>query len=246
MRREAAANPAKAGALAIVLVVAIWFWVPLVVHWCSPPAAPSGKAAAAGAPPNATPDNGAKELAASSATLATASSANWQDLDQTIEQDRRMRPNVQLSGWRDPFGPSAAALAAEKTMQQHEQQQKQHQVKKRAPPPDLLPADAGLVLNSTLVGSGPRMALIGGEPYWEGDMVPAPSSSDGFRVAEIYPRQVVLQRHGKQYNLEIKVSQRAGQDEPVASNAAIPHAENTIHVHTRGAASRGKAAAVGN
>ncbi len=61
LRRETKANPAKAAALAVVLLVAIWFWVPLVVRWCSPSAAPSDAVTApvASAEPTTLPPNGA-------------------------------------------------------------------------------------------------------------------------------------------------------------------------------------------
>ena len=87
---------------------------------------------------------------------------------------------------------------------------KEQKKTKRAPPRDLLPADAGLVLNSTLVGSGRRMALIGGEPYWEGDVVLASHGSESFRLIEIFARQVVLERAGKHYSLEIKTTSHDG------------------------------------
>ena len=119
-----------------------------------------------------------------------------------------MQPTRGLGKGRDPFGQSAAALAAAELAAAKAREQKKA---KRAPPPELLPADAGLVLNSTLVGSGPRMALIGGEPYWEGDTVPAQHGSESFRLVEIYPRQVVLERQGKHYGLEIKLTGHDGQ-----------------------------------
>ena len=37
LRREIAANPKKAGVLALLLVVAIWFWTPLMAKWFANP-----------------------------------------------------------------------------------------------------------------------------------------------------------------------------------------------------------------
>jgi hypothetical protein len=140
-----------------------------------------------------------------------------------------MRPNRQAGLGRDPFGPSAAELAAAKAKQQ--QQQK---TTKCPPPADLLPADAGLVLNSTLVGSGRRIAMIDGEPYWEGDTVPASHSSDGFRLVEVYPRQVVLERQGKHYGLEIKSSSPLSRAAPLAGDPnKLQSANGPLNVRKR-------------
>src|ERR1700681_3555557 len=37
LRREIAANPKKAGILALLLIVAIWFWAPLLGKWFGKP-----------------------------------------------------------------------------------------------------------------------------------------------------------------------------------------------------------------
>lgn len=145
-----------------------------------------------------------------------------------------MQPARQLGVGRDPFGPSAAAVAAQLAAAKANVRKPV----KRALPPDLMPADAGLVLNSTLVGSGRRMALIGGEPYWEGDTVPAPRDSVSFRLVEIFPRQVVLERQGNRYGLEIKTTTH---DTPLAADlgkptpASLPHNSPTTRPPQRGA-----------
>jgi hypothetical protein len=236
LRREAKANPAKAAALAIVVLVAIWFWAPLVVHWCSPAAAPAEEIAAAG--PAVQPSvDGASRIAPADAPIAPA--VPWQQLVRAIEQDPRMRPSRRLGEWRNPFGPSAAALAAELAAAKGSQQKKI----KRAPPPELLPADAGLVLNSTLVGNGRRMALIGGEPYWEGDAVPAAHGDGNFKLVEISPRQVVLERQGKHYDLEIKTT---GHNGPWAGEPVKPRSDSSLpNTMPRNSASNNGKAATG-
>jgi hypothetical protein len=216
LQREAKANPAKAGALALVLLVAMGFWAPLVIRWCSPAADASATPIAAAE--QKVPSNAGAVSRSVSADAATVPSVPWQRLMQAIEQDPRMQPTRRLSQLRDPFGPSAAELAAEKASQQKKT--------KRAPPPELLPADAGLVLNSTLVGSGRRMALIGGEPYWEGDTVHAPHGSESFRLIEIFARQVVLEHQGKHYGLEIKSTSH---DAPLAGEPDKPLSDSSPH-----------------
>jgi hypothetical protein len=249
LRREAKANPAKAGALVLALVVAIGFWAPLVIRWCSPAAAAADGAAAplAAAEPTAAASVESASRNASAAPAPTRAPAKatamvptapWQQLMQAIKEDPRMQPTRRIAQGRDPFGPSAAELAAAKAGEQKKM--------KRAPPPDLLPADAGLVLNSTLVGSGRKMALIGGEPFWEGDTVPASQGSEGFRLLEIYPRQVVLERQGKRYGLEIKSTNSAGHDTPLAANLGNPRSDASLrNARPNLAAPRGGKAAAG-
>jgi hypothetical protein len=233
LRREAAANPVKAGALAICVIIAIWFWMPLVIRWCSPSGDSTETAAAATA--DSTTTSTAEHSTASATTASAPASesvsnlqakssadnthaappADWQDIMQAIHDDPRMQSSMPTAGRRDPFGPSTselAAAAAEKATQAA--QQALH----RAPARELLPSEAGLVLNSTLIGSGRPMALIGGEPYFEGDTVPA--TGESFVLAQILRRQVVLERNGKQFDLEIKISRRDSSSDAPASTAS--------------------------
>lgn len=217
LRRETAANPAKAGALALCLVVAIWFWAPLVVRWCSPAAAGTQEPEPAVAAESAAGPAVAEPAQTASTGTTPAPAIPWQSVMKAIEMDPRMQPMRKLGERRDPFGPSAAALAAEKASQQKKI--------RRAPPHELLPADAGLVLNSTLIGAGRRMALIGGEPYWEGDTVPAPRGSENFHLVEVFARQVVLEREGKHYGLEIQTTTH---DTGSAGKSPESHPDSTL------------------
>ncbi len=61
------------------------------------------------------------------------------------------------------------------------------------------------MLNSTIVGAERRMALISGEPYAEGSLVPAVHGTGDFRLIEIRSRLVILERNGKRYRLELNL-----------------------------------------
>jgi hypothetical protein len=124
---------------------------------------------------------------------------DWQKYAQLMDDDAKMRSAVELPSPRDPFrtqqvDPSeiAAPTVAEATPKVAE-----------APPLD--PKDAGLVLSSTFVGPRKQVALIGGKPYRIGDRVRA--KKDGmkasFKVVDVQPRLIVLERNGKQYELTI-------------------------------------------
>lgn len=225
LRREAAANPAKAAVLGIVVLIAFWFWIPLAIHWCSPSSATDDTANSTAATPGEAPQTpAAKTVEQEPATnpsptqssIAVKASSDWRSIVRTASKDQRTRPNRKIGQMRDPFGPSAREIA--------ETQARTERKKRVAKVPDLKPADAGLVLNSTLVGSGRPIALIDGEPYGEGDAVRATRGDATFTVVEILPRRIVLSRQGKQYNLEIQSNPRVSDETRADIRASISDA----------------------
>ncbi len=211
LRREVAVNPVKAAVLGVVVLIALWFWAPLVARWYSSNGPSDETAAAATSEPNsaarspvvvANLQSSSKPNPVKSDRAAEASS-NWRSVVQAAAADPRTRPNRRIAHLRDPFGLSASELAAVQA-----RKQKKANV---AVVPELNPTEAGLVLNSTLIGSGKPIALISGEPYSEGDMVRAKGDST-FTVVEILARQIVLARRGKQYTLAIQPNPRVSSD----------------------------------
>jgi hypothetical protein len=211
LRREIKANPKKAAILALLLVVAIWFWVPIMAKWFSNPdsdmTAPANARAAAGkvATPSATA-NAAGNPTNTAATIAPTQTAApsskrklplrpWKQLAAWIEHDPRMTPATELAGGRDPFATRPATTAQAKPTE-------------TAPePPDVSPTAAGLVLTSTIVGGGHKLALISNEVYREGATVSGAQDEREFRIVEIRPREVVLSRKGKLYILGLPTAE---------------------------------------
>ncbi len=93
---------------------------------------------------------------------------------------------------RDPF---VAPRRPEKPQQADETQQ-------RIVNEEKTPADMGLVLSSTIVGSGRRTAVINGKVYGPGRELKA---ADGvvFVVRQIEPWGIVLERAGRQFDLAL-------------------------------------------
>ena len=116
---------------------------------------------------------------------------NW------IEHDPRTAPATDLGSGRDPFRPSGIEKVNTK--------RENHAVDAH----DMTPADAGLVLGSTIVGVGQSVALIGGEVYKEGNSVAAKTGEGSFRIVEIRPREVILERNGKLYRLNLPTNEWA-------------------------------------
>ncbi|HEV2972177.1 MAG TPA: hypothetical protein VGY55_19545 [Pirellulales bacterium] len=198
VRREVATNPKKAIVLAIGSVVALWFWAPLAAKWFGKPELnpKTAKAPATAAiKSSAAPASGNQPAVTAGTTVSIGNGQNptrpWRQLVTWMEQDPRMAPATELGIGRDPFASSRNELI-------------------RANPPratpgdaELSPADAGIVLISTIVGLGKRMALIGKEVFEEGDLIPALHGAGSFRLVEIRPREIVLERKGKQYRLAL-------------------------------------------
>jgi hypothetical protein len=198
LRREIATNRKKAIFLALSSVVALWFWAPLVAKWFGKPeletktapatataATPSLAVSAAGSPPAVTIEKAASTAGSKLPTRP------WRQLATWMEQDRRMAPATELGIGRDPFTSTKIELTRTK------------QPRAAAEETELSPTDAGLVLISTIVGLGQRMALVGKEVFNEGDLIPAARGGGSFRLIEVRPREIVLERKGKQYRLSL-------------------------------------------
>jgi hypothetical protein len=185
----------------VLALVGLWFWVPLVAKWLdktdteaaiNTPVAATMPQPRNPAAPAVTTTTGNVSLGAPALTAA-GSRRPWQQLLASIERDARMKPATDLGSGRDPFHPldekkvKRAAAVVEK--------------------PDLTPADAGLSLSSTIVGAGDRTALIGRDVYREGDTIATTHGEGKFRLVEIRPREVVLERSGKLYRLDLPTNQ---------------------------------------
>ena len=208
LRREATANPKKAGLLGLLLLVAVYFWAPLLRQWTrSAENAPDTSAAAPPAAATSAPPGGAvaPPLAAAtpvealtpSAPTAAASATprfHWKQLVAAIESDPRMRPvepPAELAAQRDPFidpRPPAVAEAAPEVAGERSE--------------DVTPGELGLVLSSTIIGHQRRTALVNGKVYAAGRELEA---RDGvvFVVRDIEPWGIVLERAGKRFELEL-------------------------------------------
>jgi hypothetical protein len=201
LKRELTANPKKGAALAVLLAVAIWFWLPLVEKFW-------------GQKPEENVANKTKPVAASAvadtANAAEAGDANkltndhWKQVVDWIHNDPMMKPQFPTSGARNPFGPSEARRLA---------REEANRTAAPPPPPDATPQESGLVLSSTVIGARMRTAMINQRAYHEGQIVKAPKDEDRFKLVRIETNYVVLENNGKQYQLKLPTVEMAGVDE---------------------------------
>lgn len=193
LKRDLKANPKKAGLLALLGGVAVWFWLPLVMP--AKEETPMTSPTAAVAAPTLAPATAAAALS------APVAERRWQDLAQWIEQDPRMQPvGVTAASVvdRDPFEPKVEAAVAVVDAPQVEV----------APPKRRVTADdlKRLVLTSTFISGKRRVALINDEVFEVGSQFRM-TPELVFEVADVQPNRVVLSCDAERYVLELKGDQ---------------------------------------
>ncbi|MCA9247869.1 MAG: hypothetical protein KDA42_12155 [Planctomycetales bacterium] len=196
--REAKAKPGKTAVLGLLLVVAIWFWAPLVAKWLpasdgtTSPASTSTAAVAAAIV--STPQT--REIVNPSQPSPT-----WREVAHWMSQDQMMTaaPGVDKV---EPFGAAVVQPSPDDSTAV-ESQPAEIASKSFA---ESTPAELGIRLTSTIVGSQKRIAMINGRPYAEGRpfVFRAGDRAIEFQVTRIQAQQIVLSQGEKQHTLKIE------------------------------------------
>jgi len=194
------ANPKKAALLGLMVVVALYFWGPLVWKFA---ASARGKQTSATnlASLILTDDPGEPTQSGKS---RTGSKFRWEKVRQMINHDNHMISATFDKTWIDPFGKSAL---------------EKREVVAETPPEDpaaiaaaavltVEPKDLGIVLGGVMVGPRTRVATINGESFREGDAVTVTAKGDqtssvAFRVHRITRQSVQLELNGRIFTLEL-------------------------------------------
>ena len=202
--RELRQNPKKAVILAGMCVVALYYWVPILRRWSSAEAPHTPNTAAAVAPTQPTP------------TSSRGARRRWEEVAAAIDGDPQMQPvDVDLS-----WNPFAVLDETEKKAEL--------ETKPREPVTATTPQDAGLKLQSTIVGKQRQTAVINGVAYGTGNWVATPDDTDiRYRLLEITEDAVILERHGRRYTLTLDedtmwVPHGAGALEDVSKESSGP------------------------
>lgn len=187
IRREALANPKKAGFLGVATLVAAYFWMPLVWGWI-------GKgnqgAAVAGVVPHAASTIGVDHVAVSK----TTNHPSWQQIVRAMHNDPRTMSAPTRTQTRNPFEPTGEAIAEAAAME------------KARRPSTATPQSLGLVLTSTILGPQRRVARISGKTYSIGQTIEVSakdSATATFTLVDVQPRRVVLQNDSQRHELSI-------------------------------------------
>ena len=211
IRREIKASPQKAAILAVLGVVALYFWAPLVMKWTS-----------GDKPLQATAQSTTEAVSTASATEAAlptekpvATQHSWRELDAWMSQDVHMKPATTALATRDPFrssnSPEAAAVWTRNLVASGFQtllgapSRLLPRAWRHSNGPAVEPGDAGLVVSSTIVGSRRRVALISGKAYAEGNLVRGEGefAELAFELVRVRPKSVLLRRGGTTYELKV-------------------------------------------
>ncbi|HZZ73471.1 MAG TPA: hypothetical protein VFE24_14550 [Pirellulales bacterium] len=189
LQRELKHSPKKAAFLALLCLVAVYFWLPLIFGNKEKETTETNKSAhkttpVAGSPVAATPANGKEGFTPPA----------WRNVIEWIENDRRRRPVAPSIAGRDPF----------ETPKVIEVKPVERVV--AATPNEITPQQANLTLNSTLIGAKRRVAVINGKVYKTGQTIRGKmeNASYEFVVQEIDAREVVLATSLRRYEIKLR------------------------------------------
>lgn len=205
LRREATANPKKAAILGLLLAVALYFWAPLLRSWVGENG-PAERGVAV-TPPSSSDSSIPLNVPETTTSKPAQEAAvyTWEEWDKWITQDPRTKAVKDLPVHRDPFQP------IRKVVQEKAPTTKHIEPTRIA----ITPASFSMQLSSTVVGPSPRLAVINGKVYREGEVISL--SKDGrkatFTLAEVRARQVVLSSPDGRFELNLAERKHSGRVE---------------------------------
>lgn len=204
IRRDLTANPKKAGALGLMILVALYFWAPMVWGW-----AVSAKSAKR---------NFAGDLILEDDPVDPVQTAEkakfvfkWDKVRHQILGNELMVSAVRDPAWPDPFKGSAPPPPRLATNEQPQ----------TANPPSVeqnfTPVDPGLTLTSVVISPRRRAATISGEVYLENEFIKSPPDQPAgnmeLKVTKITRDGVELESDGKTFVLKLQRPKLAHGDE---------------------------------
>ncbi len=190
LMRDIKRSPMKASVLALLCIVALYFWAPLVVGWFGsekPKKTNVATAPTAAVAQPTQPDAAAPVLPAPGAVFA------WQSLVEGIKHDPRMQSATLAELRTRPFG----LVQTQKPTEPDETSP----TWAGTPKTQRDMSQLGLKLSSTMLGRR-RVAVINGRPYAEGSQVEA-GDDLVLTVARVTERSVLLEHEGKRFELTI-------------------------------------------
>lgn len=201
LKKDLAANPKRGALLGLMLLVAGYFWAPLVMKWL-------GKSGA-----KASPDKGlvilGDDLPIEQRDKAKAQ-PRWDKILAWMEADPRMISRKPLAETH-PFGRRIPA-----SVEVVEEPEEEATAPMPAAITDVTPQSLGAALNGVLIGSKIRQATINGETYRVGELVPFASKEGSdkveFELTQVNKNGVLLRRGRISYELTLEQTKLAGRD----------------------------------
>jgi len=242
LQREVAKSPVKSSVLGLVILVAIWYWAPLIGSWL-----PGGATEASEnlvVSPEASKDlvvNPAPSGSPATSPVSTkegkrSTSFKWQTVVGWLAQDFVATPAMLPDGQRDPF-KREKSISAEALINQFlggtEEELDDTESQRAAIVSTYIDlSQLPLVLGGTIVGKRIRSATINGNAYREGGKIPVIVDNGGkitisesgqetgekseqrieLDLEEVHPRYVVIKWQEKQRRLEMERTRLAPGD----------------------------------
>jgi hypothetical protein len=187
-------HPKQAAALGALVLVALYFWAPLVWGWVAP-ADMACQPAAGGTEATPAPATGAvarKETSAASVAPA------WDVLVDWMERDPRTSA---VDRWANTLNPFRAVVPEVATAEDEKANESELEQELR----ETVSLSLEQVQFSTIVGPGRRAALINGKTYREGRTVTLSLGEKklDFQLVAVHAGRIVLERQRKQYELKL-------------------------------------------
>jgi hypothetical protein len=196
LKRDAAKSPQKAGALGLMVLVALYFWAPLVMKNFRGKPKP-GTATATG--PVILRDD---PILVKAAAHPSTNVAHWDRVRQALAQDRMMLAVAHDAGWKNPFGN---LHLPEKTNSSPKPMANQGEPKTLPAAPPVKPEVAeqqltGISVSSILMSKRGHVAVINSKVYRVGDLLDV----DGPNGNAAEPRITAIDDDGIDLDLEGK------------------------------------------
>ena len=210
LRTELKRNKQKSAILAVMVLVAMYFWAPLF------------RKALVGNKPSGPPANSVTQTTGLAATSPAAAPVlmdaappppvssvqakhDWNTLANWIKDDQHMRSVALTDDFRNPF----AKYVDPDSLTQADAGDAERSKLEPVEPQELDGAKLGLVLQATLVGRHKRLATINGFSYAEGSSVDLPTADEQEPapiLAEVHRDHVLLKYDGQLFRLDIKTT----------------------------------------
>lgn len=230
LSKELRRSPKKTAVLALMGVVALWFWAPLVWKWCAPQTSN-----AAVAPTPAPSVGGSPAVASGGATSATPAAVpemNWKELASLLQNDPLLSSARMHEKIRDPF----AAAVTEKETAKQETESQEETLTAAVPVAPPTPEQLGLSVSSVIAGGRSSVATINGRAGRIGDVIVVPGDQQEyeFRITNIDGSEVTLASGTESYKLALRRSESSMQLSPRGESVGNPvHRENRIVIGAR-------------
>jgi hypothetical protein len=198
LRRDIAANPKKAAALGLMVLVALYFWGPLLAKWVSA----GGKRTTKMNPAALILTDDPAEPTQQSRARGK-SKFHWDRVRQLMQQDPCMLPAKFSPAWVDPFAAGTLTIAEQQLLQGSQAPSESAS----SAPAAVDPEQFSIVLGGVFFGAHSRVATINGEACHENDTITVTGKDASLvqklRVVHIRRQGVVVDLGGRLLTLEL-------------------------------------------